>query len=80
MLLIVAVKDIEVIASFNVNVAVPEDVGRGWPVVRVGTVGGFSCELVSVAVSTVTVWAAALSVREATKTLAVFNMAVSGLG
>jgi hypothetical protein len=46
MLKIVAENVIEVWAAFSVNVAVPEDAGREPPVLRVGFVGGFSCELV----------------------------------
>src|SRR5712692_303367 len=38
-----------VIASFRLNVAVPNDAGLGAPVVSVGVVGGFSWELVRVA-------------------------------
>jgi hypothetical protein len=36
-------------ASFKVNVAVPEDAGRGAPCEVVGVVGGFSAALVRVA-------------------------------
>jgi hypothetical protein len=39
-----------VMASFNTNVAVPKEAGLGLPVEVVGTVGGFSCEFVRVAV------------------------------
>ena len=53
--------------------------GRGAPVDVVGTVGGFTCKFVKFAVNTVTAWAAALNVNDATKTLASFNMSVSGL-
>ena len=39
---IVAVNVIDVIASLMTKIAVPNDAGRGAPVVSVGTVGGFS--------------------------------------
>src|SRR5712691_2291646 len=42
MLKIVAVNVMAVIASFRVNVAVPNDAGLGAPVDNVGVVGGFS--------------------------------------
>jgi uncharacterized YccA/Bax inhibitor family protein len=38
-----------VIASFSVNIAVPDDAGLAAPVLVVGVVGGFSAALVSVA-------------------------------
>src|SRR5207244_600138 len=46
---IVAVNVICGIASFNTNVAIPNDAGLGAPVVRVGTVGGFSAPLLKLA-------------------------------
>src|SRR5436190_5902970 len=49
MLKTVAVNVMAVIASFKVNVAVPNDAGLGAPVGNVGTVGGLSCSLVGCA-------------------------------
>src|SRR3954451_12569040 len=51
MLKMVAVNVMEVMASLMKNVAVPNDAGRAAPPDVVGTVGGFSCELVRLAVS-----------------------------
>ena len=42
MLKIVAENVIAVIASFNVNVAVPNDAGLALPLANVGVAGGFS--------------------------------------
>src|SRR6187551_3131120 len=52
----VATNDIAVIASFSTKVANPKDAGRGVPSLLVGTVGGFSWELVSVANRIVLAW------------------------
>src|SRR3954452_23037942 len=65
MLLIVAENDIEVMASLMTNTAVPNDAGRGAPVLVVGVVGGFSCPLVSVALRVVLAWAPALAASKA---------------
>src|SRR2546428_10376720 len=50
---IVAKNVMAVIASFRLNVAVPNDAGLGAPAMSVGFVGGFSWELVRVADKTV---------------------------
>jgi hypothetical protein len=49
MLTTAALNDIDVMASFNVKIAVPNDTGLGAPVLVVGTVGGFSWAFVNVA-------------------------------
>ena len=63
MLEIVAENVIEVIALFRVNVAEPDDAGRAPPVLRVGFVGGFSCEFVRFAVKVVCAYALASAIR-----------------
>src|SRR4051794_32372661 len=45
-----------VMASFSTKVAVPNEAGRGAPVVVVGVVGGFSCAFVRFATSMVAAW------------------------
>jgi hypothetical protein len=63
MLKTVAENVIEVLEAFSVNVAVPEGTGRGPPVLSVGIVGGFSCELVRFAEKVVWAWAFAPLIR-----------------
>src|SRR6266849_1746016 len=67
---IVAVNVIEVMASLMKKFAVPKDAGRGAPVVKVGTVGGFSWEFVRLAVRSTPALAvlAATAASETTKT------------
>jgi hypothetical protein len=69
---IVAENVIEVIASLMMKFAVPKEV-RGAPAAVVGTVGGFSAALVSVAVSRVTALAPPAS-KEANRARASFSM------
>src|SRR3982751_5542788 len=56
----VAVNVMAVIAVFNTKSAVPNEAGRGAPVVVVGTVGGFSAALLRSACKIVSARAAAL--------------------
>jgi hypothetical protein len=63
MLTIAALNVIAVIASFNVKIALPNETGRGAPVLVVGTVGGFSCALVKLARRMVSAEALALDTR-----------------
>jgi hypothetical protein len=56
-------------ALFKTKVAVPNDAGRAPPVLRVGFVGGFSCELVMFAVNVVCAYELAPAMKTANGTI-----------